>query len=413
LKAESPDLTHEERSSMSVHHGSLDVFGGEDRMLCSMYVAWHDSVWGDLMSRLESAKAAAREGEAAFVDLNGWTFVVQPQGHRAQGGGPVYAFLLERGGIRISISKVQEPKGEMPNVLVDFGSLALMEAGDVVQLHQEIVDLIENHGAKVRKSRPGRADMCVDLPGVPVELLVDLLRRRCYKSRGRYRAEYEKDTDVGIYMNGRKSTGFTVGKNIMIRVYDKIEETKHDEAKRTCMIDRRWGGSLPEHATRVEIQIRREKLKELGVDTFEDYVEKRQAIVEYVTQQWLVFTDEPVQANHTDRCTVHPLWKKVQRLFSGCFRPFVSLRHQERKHKGYTKAPKVVFRSEGLRKQSVGCLLSILVGQSKQTMDEMADWIDELCSVVCETIKDLPAGYLEKKFGIKRGQFLAAIPATG
>jgi hypothetical protein len=388
------------------------VFGGEDRIVASMYVSWRSDAWGPLVATLERAKSSARngEGEEALVELGGATYQVMASGVRPEGGGPVYAFVLCRGGVRFSISKNQEAKGDMPNVLLDVGSMPLMRCGDAVRLMDDLRDSLEDMGCKIRKTKLSRVDMCTDHTGFHVSKLVDLLRARCFKARGRNREVYEADCPVTEYASGRKITGFVIGKRVMVRAYDKLEETKRDEAKRAMLVDKRWGGETPEHATRIEIQLRREKLRELGVDTWEDYVQKRSEIVGYVVASWLVFTEEPVDPNHTDRVVIHPLWRKVQRTFLACFRGFANLRQQT---KPTTKVPPVKLVNAGLRKQTIGCLLSILVGQSKKKVHTLHDWVDELCSLLAEAVSECEIEYLERKFGLKRSRFVGRMPGAG
>ena len=58
-------------------------------------------------------------------------------------------------------------------------------------------------------------------------------------------------------------------KGIRLRVYDKLAEMqthKHNNAYRAAML-RRWGGVVPQHATRVEYQLRKEWLYALNLHT--------------------------------------------------------------------------------------------------------------------------------------------------
>ena len=72
---------------------------------------------------------------------------------------------------------------------------------------------------------------------------------------------------------------------------------------------------FPLRAIRVEYQLRREKLKQLGVDSLADWLEKRAVIVHYLTHSWFRLTDGPVDRKHPDRTPILPEWCEVQKAF--------------------------------------------------------------------------------------------------
>ena len=80
------------------------------------------------------------------------------------------------------------------------------------------------------------------------------------------------------------------------------------------MQTRRWGG-IAIHAIRTEFELRREKLKALGIDTFEDWTNKRGKIAHYLSHDWCRVTDGPFDPQHPDRTPTHPDWVKVQEAF--------------------------------------------------------------------------------------------------
>ena len=66
---------------------------------------------------------------------------------------------------------------------------------------------------------------------------------------------------------------------------------------------------------RIEFQVRRAKLKELGIDTIDDLFERRENLWAYCARQWLQVQDQPGK-HHTQRGTV-PWWQAVQAGFPG------------------------------------------------------------------------------------------------
>jgi hypothetical protein len=111
----------------------------------------------------------------------------------------------------------------------------------------------------------------------------------------------------------------------LIRIYDKLAETIKcaNALKRFAMMERRWGGIMPGEAVRVEFEIRRQALKDRGIDSVNDYCTKRPDLVYYLADEWFRFTADIVDRENKNqsRAKVLPLWKEVQAAFqswAGC-----------------------------------------------------------------------------------------------
>lgn len=74
---------------------------------------------------------------------------------------------------------------------------------------------------------------------------------------------------------------------------------------------------MPEAATRVEFELRREALKERGIDTVEDYYAKRADLVHYLTHDWLRLTANKVDRENKNQSKARtlPLWNKIRKAF--------------------------------------------------------------------------------------------------
>ncbi len=284
------------------------ISGGEDTLEVQLYVDFRE--FPKLRDALDAARAAAECGSVGDdeIQLGRERGIVAPGGYR-QGQGPKGAWMRWRlrteSGVELGIMNRAESHKTMPNVAVRIGSAALMQHGTDFMWNRARY-LVEQLGGKIRSNKLSRVDVCVDLPGVPVEGFVELCRADRFVSRGKKRAMFDE---------GRKATGYSIGgKQVMLRVYDKLDETKHDALKRALLKANRWG-VLPNSATRVEFQMRRGKLKQLGVDSVEDWFEKRATVCEWLTNDWFRLTEGPVDRKHADRAAVHPLWVSVQGLF--------------------------------------------------------------------------------------------------
>ena len=82
---------------------------------------------------------------------------------------------------------------------------------------------------------------------------------------------------------------------------------------------------MVESCTRVEYEIRREGLKELGVDSFEDCFGRLVEIVNYLTHGFFRIADGTVDQNHTDRAITAPHWIATQEAFQHYAKTFRQL----------------------------------------------------------------------------------------
>jgi hypothetical protein len=119
-----------------------------------------------------------------------------------------------------------------------------------------------------------------------------------------------------VHSFGRVPTGFVVGQgDLKVRVYDKFHEANRVVEKIAAVVQYRWG-YFTATATRVEFQVRRETLKEFGIDTVDDWFSKRGAVCEYLCHDWFRLTNAPVDRNHADRSETLPEWLTVQQAFA-------------------------------------------------------------------------------------------------
>ena len=84
----------------------------------------------------------------------------------------------------------------------------------------------------------------------------------------------------------------------------------------SLMKHRRWGGTVPSHATRVEFRLRRDALKRFGIDSPDDYFDKRGDLVHHLCDKAFRFTDGPVDRRNTTRAQILPLWLDVAQGFA-------------------------------------------------------------------------------------------------
>jgi hypothetical protein len=312
----------------------------------SLYVSWSVDSWRFLPGVLDDAKKAAQEDSLErFLKFDNGTWEVSSTGRRSGGGfGPVYAWQLRGEGVAFSIARQQFPKGDMPNVLVSLGSLYLMTSGGLLGGYNFIREVIEFMGGTIEKHVLSRVDPAVDIAGVDVSLFSDahLVGRRVQWA-----------TSNNLYHEHGKVTGLQIGKgDIVLRIYDKISETRNNKEKREYLINERWGGELPEKAIRVEFQIRRDALKDFGITTIEDYAQRIRGVLKYLTEKWFRLTQDVPAAGHVHESISDSLWSFVSSLFDWSF--------SEHEFRAVERVRNTKIDAELLKRQGVGCFLSVL-----------------------------------------------------
>jgi hypothetical protein len=287
--------------------------GGEDTVYIGVGVFWKYD-FDALMEQLETAKKAAQEYHDPIQHLvSNELLTVYPSGaSTGSGHGSFYRYRVRLDGIAFKISHHVKPIEETPNVIVEIGSEACMVYRGLSEVWAEIKNILEKLGGYVLWNKLSRADFCVELPGVDIGLFVDpVLMNRQYVSRARDDTFYR---DCGAF------TGFSVGKGIVqMRIYNKAYEVqvkRPNPAKLKLLEKYRWGGPQ-ETAVRVEFQLMRDALRELGLADMESYYANRAAVMKYLTEDWFRMTSivPDRENNNTHRAPTHELWKRVQHDF--------------------------------------------------------------------------------------------------
>jgi hypothetical protein len=274
---------------------------GIDALVLSLDVIWQHEAFFEL---LDERKEQARGTEhGAPIDLydTGHTFsTVNVRGYGSDG----YDFLLVGKEFSLKIGRWKELKTR-PSVMMDLRSEALWQHGPA-RLVERVLAMLSNVGADIKTVKPSRLDLCMDL------LLPESVW--CPEIVRHFVTRAVKTAQHSAY--GRL-TGITVGSgDISARIYDKPVEI-FTKSNKIWMFDI-WGLQFvpDKHAiARVEFQLRREALKELGMDVLHDLFGKIAEIWAYCVRSWLKVQDDPTK-HHTQRHTL-PWWLVVQDSFLG------------------------------------------------------------------------------------------------
>jgi hypothetical protein len=274
---------------------------GIDSLDISINIEWENTSFFQFLT--DKKNFAVSEEKEISINLKieneseEWSCFIYPWG--ANG----YEWLLRGREFTLKIGNWEKPKTR-PSVLAQIRSECLWTLGPK-QAVGRIIGLLHQAGGKIIFVKPSRVDLCVDFLFPKEKWIMDLIKYRV--TRSNYAAPH---------LFNDKLTGISIGKgDISARLYDKELEIKQ-KSKKFWMFDV-WGiQTIPENkiAIRVEFQIRREVIKETGIDTITQLFVYIKNLWAYCTKEWLKFQDNPGK-HHTQRKTFD-WWKVIQNSFS-------------------------------------------------------------------------------------------------
>ncbi|MBI4282256.1 MAG: hypothetical protein HY672_02045 [Chloroflexi bacterium] len=253
---------------------------------------------------LETAKEGAGAkmfvSEPAKVEWFGSTFGVYPRGIHG------YEWVLVNSDVAVAMARKAQGGTVFPEVYITYRSEFLWRVGYVAAA-KEFGSWLATW-AEVVGVRVSRMDVCVDLamPMPKLDVAVEVV------SRARKKASHFQMKSAGEYITGGHVTGHEFGSNHLVgRIYDKTLEIKvsHKGWFRDVWESHGWDGKGT--VVRVELQLRRQVLKEFGVNTLEELRERMGDLWRYCTQDWLTVCVPGADSNHA-RWGIRDYWTVVQ-----------------------------------------------------------------------------------------------------
>jgi hypothetical protein len=261
---------------------------------------------------------------------------------------------------------------------------------------------IEALGGELQVAKPSRVDLCADLTNIHVSEYVQKFKDGHLVTRVKNR---ESRGDFCLRGHGEQYTSITVGVGIQMRIYDKLTEVKRSPEKLAAMRAYRWDcgpDELPESATRCEFQLRREELKSLGIDTMDDWFEKRAEVCAYLCEKWFRFTERLPDKENRNQSTAK-VWKEWTRV-AVRFAEWCGLARFELRR---TFTPKPVFTQ--LVDQWAG-LTATLWGYSEKFSEKVADLRHYVTDLFDQCLRRKDETTIVRRANKKRSALLASLP---
>lgn len=313
-----------------------ELLSGIDAMYLSAQGNAHPSLLADLEATRSQAEST---GLPVSADLGGYPVSVQPRAF----GKYRYCVKHDLGLLGITPSK------RLPVVRFQPSSIALHALGPVgtVLWFRNVLDSV-GIDASVHVSR---IDLHSDWQGLEIKAK----ERSNFVTYSNLRALYEVDEEMAGLNFGKR------GAALYCRIYNKSREAEksgHDWWPDV------WGPKYdPDRKVlRIEFEFRRTGLKELGVDTPDEAIDRAGALWAYATQSWLSLR-VPTEDDTRSRWPVDARWEAVQRssLAGGCA-PAARIREGERQGQLRT-----------YRKLATGVLTSMGVPMGTNDIDDTLD----------------------------------------
>ncbi|BCO08813.1 hypothetical protein GF1_11890 [Desulfolithobacter dissulfuricans] len=360
---------------------------GLDRLKYGLHVEFSDETFFDVLGEGKNkAQQVHSPVPITFEGRQDHEYIIHSTGRR---GG--FAFHLSRADVHIFVS-VREDYMSTPNIWVDIGSMSCWSPGYQAVI-EHVNDLVFLFGGKIRKVGLSEVHLCVDCIGLEIEELGlhDYSRWITRANKFRSFADRVKFTGVGLdqsegplgisdspydQVGYASETGLSVGEgDIALRVYDKTHELRSHGAKQSVFASV-WGqdqyNDVP--VTRVEFQLRRPVLRQLGVSDLYNLQEKIGGIWEYCSDNWARFSAVAIDRKnrHQDRAVIHPWWQVIQSVDWLSYRPVVR------------KQPLPQKDQHQLIDMMVGCALNIAaIDRCKPTIDHITTHLQAVIDTWC------------------------------
>jgi hypothetical protein len=216
-------------------------------------------------------------------------------------------YLLEHQCVEVVITGNLEI-GQEYNVRIHAQGKAMLKWG-LNNIYQTACNIVESLGGSITKERLNRMDLCIDLPEIDMNTFINAHCEGKMVSRSNV---------ICLYKSTSPSLMFGKAPPVSAMFYDRLWRVRasQDAELMELMKDHRWNGFVPSCATRLEFRLAREWLREFGINTIEEYNQRRGDVFDYLTTRQIRMLNKPKTSNMS-RAKYHPLWIAIRTsLFS-------------------------------------------------------------------------------------------------
>lgn len=206
----------------------------------------------------------------------------------AHGTGSGYPFVIENDTFSIAFGEFNNP-----NFFVTFRSIALWHHG-AFNLHQRFLSWAKSVGLTPYKAETlSRVDFTFDYFVLEIDFDEDSFVSVAQKDN-----QYRKNGKVQTFNFGAGDT--------LLRLYNKCDEIEEASAK--TWFYEIWG--VDHDVWRIEWQIRKDRLRTIGIKSFEDLKERQGDLLRVLVKDHTTLRIKSEDSNRS-RWFIHPLWQDL------------------------------------------------------------------------------------------------------
>ena len=260
----------------------------------SLYLSFKGSVFVGVEAELKKLKALAQSPNPLEVAKAQYRIGERIFQVKDRGAG-LFPYILEDPAFRLQIPKATSKALPLAYVKLSSGYLASV-AVEIAEA--EARQIAAEFGIIEDAARVGRIDLFVDfVTGVNLEGW----DRSAWVTRA---------SAINNYSVDGRFTGWAIGVGgpIAMRLYDKTLEIQKSGKEYLKTLWREVGWNDESLVWRLEIQLKREVLSQLGLKNFASVAESLNGIWGYALTEWLRLTLPSASDHKRSRWPVHPLW---------------------------------------------------------------------------------------------------------
>lgn len=252
-----------------------------------------------------------------------------------------YEWVMRNADVTVCIARETRGGSIIPEVYVTFSSQNLWTNGldSAVMMFKRWL----SRWAVISDTKISRVDLCLDvaMPFPVIDIKSEIV------SRARRKMRVNEPTKIEHHVECRRDTGYRFGSGDLVgRLYDKTNEIKVSQKEWMREVWKAEGWDRETTVIRYEFQCRRNFLKEMSVNSFEELKERLADIWRYCTHDWLRVCDQGANTNQS-RWKSKDYWALIQQSFSLFGQAYGVLRMKSKK-----------VRYEHLLKEIRGCCVS-------------------------------------------------------
>jgi len=252
-------------------------------------------VWDQLIKLKKKAQSDVPSSQAmAQFSAPGHVFEVKSYGRHP------FGYVLKDGWYDIQLSKPKSKSVPLAYCRIASSLLTTMEPKFIVN---DLETCIRNAGTVNDMPSVSRADLCVDFV---TQFNFGSIDNRDWVTRAR---------DIRTFTDNRVVNGYFIGGKgtIVARLYNKTLELKNNPRPYLENLWHECGWDGSQTVWRLEFELKRDALRDLGIVSFSNLDQAKGAVWEYCTNKWLRLTIPNPNDKTQSRWSSHPIWDKLSR----------------------------------------------------------------------------------------------------